>query len=71
MKTDLHDAKGVSDVSAVTGGDSNIIAGSETVSENIIADQAKKKYHTSALYAASMWHNPVQYVRPYHTGIKS
>lgn len=28
----------------------------------------RKKYHSSALYAASMWHSTVKHVKPPHTG---
>ena len=28
----------------------------------------KKRYHSSAMYAASMWHSTVKHVRPPHIG---
>ncbi len=28
----------------------------------------RKKYHSSALYAASMWHSTVKHVKPPHSG---
>lgn len=29
----------------------------------------KKKYHSSALYAARKWHNTVNYVKPVHASL--
>ena len=39
-------------------------------SEDTVAapDNKKKKYHSSALYAARMWHSSVGHVKPPHAG---
>ncbi len=30
---------------------------------------ARKKYHSSAMYAASKWHNTIDHVKPKHPGL--
>jgi hypothetical protein len=45
------------------------------VTENDLSDTsakngvAKKKYHSSAMYAASKWQKPVAHIKPFHEGL--
>ena len=40
----------------------------QIVETDINNQQNRKKYHSSAMYAASMWHSTVKHVRPPHIG---
>jgi hypothetical protein len=70
MKTKLHDEREVNTISLTSDEAINEAAQKTGNTSAAAANHHKKKYHFSAMYAASMWHNPVQYVRPQHGGIK-
>jgi hypothetical protein len=43
--------------------------GNENWSGQTDTGKNRKKYHSSAMYAASKWHNTVSHVKPTHTGL--
>ena len=47
---------------------SNTGQSDEGTTEHVADYPNRKKFHSSAMYAASMWHNTVKHVKPSHDG---
>ena len=48
----------------------NDVTETPSAEEGGVTNKSRKKYHSSALYAASMWHNTVKHVKPVHPPIE-
>lgn len=68
METNQQDQQGENIVILPNREDAiNDVTSSE---EGSAVNKSRKKYHSSALYAASMWHNTVKHVKPVHPPIE-
>ncbi|MCW3122360.1 MAG: hypothetical protein JWQ38_1852 [Flavipsychrobacter sp.] len=69
METNMQNQQAEENTSPLLPEDNVLNSGTGEEGNNS-PNKGRKKYHSSALYAASLWHNTVKHVKPTHPQIE-